>query len=263
MKNFIAAWSLLFLLLAPPVFAQSGDTPSGELNTSDAAIDGKSDIAVPRGMNLTHSVVKNKPAGVPAFDWKPAINESFRFLTIQHAFRMATEPGTRDEMRGPFVKDYFHSLRGLSGWGDGDPFIVNYVGHPMMGAVSGFIHVQNDKVGRTAKIGRSREYWNSRLRAMAFAAAYSLQFELGPYSEAALGNVGLDRKTMGWVDLVITPTGGTAWLIMEDALDAALATRLERLANNAVWKASVRSMLNPARSFTNVLRGRAPWHRDM
>ena len=36
---------------------------------------------------------------------------------------------------------------------------------------------------------------------------YSLQFEFGPFSEAAIGNLGLRTDTSGWVDHVVTPAG--------------------------------------------------------
>ena len=32
------------------------------------------------------------------------------------------------------------------------------------------------------------------MKAMAFSASYSVQFEVGPLSEASIGNVGMDPK---------------------------------------------------------------------
>ena len=46
----------------------------------------------------------------------------------------------------------------------------------------------------------------ARARATAWAAVYSFQFELGPFSEASIGNVGLRANTAGSVDHVVTPT---------------------------------------------------------
>ena len=71
------------------------------------------------------------------FQWGAAINQSLRFLAIEHAFRMYKEPTTRGELGGSFFKDYFDSIKGLGGFGDGDEFYVNWVGHPMEGAVAG------------------------------------------------------------------------------------------------------------------------------
>jgi hypothetical protein len=76
-------------------------------------------------------------------------------------------------------------------WGDGDDFLVNYIGHPLEGAVTGDIFIQNDPHGRSESFGKSGAYWKSRFRAMLYAAAYSAYFEVGPVlSEAALGNEG-------------------------------------------------------------------------
>ncbi len=196
-----------------------------------------------------------------AFHWRPALIQSGLFLSIQHSFRLATEEGTRAELRGPFFRDYLHSIHDVGGWGDGDPFIVNYVGHPMMGAVTGFIQTQNDARGRVAEFG-SEEYWHSRLRAMAWSAAFSLQFELGPLSEASIGNVGKKDGTMGMVDMVTTPTAGVALITLEDILDRYVVRRIEARTGNRIIRILARSVLNPDRSFANVMRFKYPWHRD-
>jgi hypothetical protein len=56
-------------------------------------------------------------------------------------------------MKGPFWKDYFNSVGNLRGWGDGDEFLVNYIGHQMEGAVAGFIQIQNDPKGKRQEVG--------------------------------------------------------------------------------------------------------------
>jgi hypothetical protein len=132
----------------------------------------------------------------------------------------------------------------------------------MMGAVSGYIQIQNDLSGRTALFGRSAEYWKSRCRALAWSATYSAQFELGPASEASLGNMGLQPGSSGVVDLVVTPLAGLGVIALEDALDRHVIRRLEAKSDNPVWKLLVRSVLNPDRSFANMLRFKVPWHRD-
>lgn len=121
--------------------------------------------------------------------WGPLLRQSGLFLGIQHGFRLATEPGTRAGMRGPFFRGWHEAVTSLHGWSDGDPFLVNYIGHPMQGAVSSYSWIQNDPGFRSAQFGRSTRYWKSRLRAAGYAWAYSTQFELGPLSEASLGKV--------------------------------------------------------------------------
>jgi hypothetical protein len=184
------------------------------------------------------------------------------FLGIQHGFRVATEEATRGELKGPFVREWLRSIRSIDGWHDGDPFIVNYVGHPMMGAVSGWIQVQNDPEYRRATFGRDQRYWKSRLRALAFSAAYSTQFELGPLSEASIGNVQLHPPETGLCDLVVTPAVGLGWQIAEDALDKLVVRRIEARIDAAWVKVITRGVLNPARSFANLMRWKVPWYRD-
>lgn len=118
------------------------------------------------------------------FAWTPALTQSMRFLLIQHGVRLAFQPGTRRLLGGPFFKDWGKSATALEGWGDGDHWLINNVNHPIQGAMSGYIQVQNDPAGRILEFG-DEGYWRSRLRAFAWNAAYSTQFEMGPVSEAA------------------------------------------------------------------------------
>lgn len=207
------------------------------------------------------------PDKARGFDWKPALVQSGLFLAIQHGFRF-TEPKTRRELDGPFFKDWKASVKNLRGWDDGGKTFTNYVGHPMQGAITGRIYVNNSATAKVQVIGRSKEYWLTRLKAMAWSAAWSTQFELGPISEASLGNVGQKlsadgRTKMTYGDLVITPVGGTGLLIAEDAVDKYLLRHFieKRLRNHVVVKL-LRSLLTPMTSFANVLRGRTPWWRD-
>src|SRR5436305_893116 len=98
-------------------------------------------------------------------DWTPLLKQSFTFLGIQHAFRIATESDTRAGLGGPFFGGWEQSVGNLHGWADGDPFFVNYLGHPIEGAVAGYVFIQNDPKYRRAEFGRNRDYWRSRLRA--------------------------------------------------------------------------------------------------
>ncbi|MBO0722552.1 MAG: hypothetical protein J2P41_17135 [Blastocatellia bacterium] len=202
------------------------------------------------------------------FNWTGAILQSTLFLAICHGFRLATEPGTRAELKGPFFRDYWASVKSLRGWADGDEFLVNYIGHPMGGSVVGYIEIQNDPKGSREEVElNNRKYWKSRLRAMAWAAAYSTQFEIGPISEASLGNVGekqteKSRHPMAWVDLVVTPTMGTAWLVGEDLLDRYLIRWIESKINDRKLIIITRTFLNPTRSFANMHRGDWFWKRE-
>jgi len=194
-------------------------------------------------------------------NWSGVLLESLEFLGLEHGFRYATEEGTRHP-HVSFFGGYLDSLRNLHGWGDGDPFYVNYVGHPMQGSVSGFVFVQNDRAFRSAEFGENSRYWKSRLRAAAYAWAYSEQFEIGPISEATIGNTQAFYPQQGFVDQVATPAIGLAWMIAEDLLDKYAIKQIEaRTSNRYVWLLA-RGGLNPSRSLANVLAHRAPWHRD-
>ena len=196
------------------------------------------------------------------FEWKPALSQSMRFLFVEHGFRLVMQPKTRQRLGGPFVSDYIESVKTLSGWGDGDIWFINYVGHPMQGAMSGYIQVQNDPEGRHLEFSNDKRYWRSRLKALAWNAAYSTQFEVGPISESSIGNVGQRKGTSGYVDLVMTPTGGFAVMLAEDALDRFLVKKWEARTNSLRMRGFYRVVFNPSRAFANVLRGKSPWFRD-
>jgi hypothetical protein len=195
------------------------------------------------------------------FDWYGASQESFYFLSMQHGLRMVQRK-TRTQLDGRFFHDYADAVSGLGGWGDTDTVLTNYVGHPMMGAITGYIQIQNDPNGIGLEFGsRNPAYWRSRLKAMGWAAFYSTQFELGPVSEASIGNVGSRRGTMGYVDLVMTPVGGFGWILAEDAADKHFIRKWEEGRSDGM-KRLLRIVFNPNRSFANALRLKKPWHRD-
>jgi hypothetical protein len=196
------------------------------------------------------------------FQWKSAAVDSSLFLGIEHGFRLAQDPLVRQGLKGPFFKDYADSVKSIHGWGDDDPFVVNYIAHPTQGAVAGFIEIANDPLYRSAEFGGSSRYWKSRFRTMAFSAAYSLQFEIGPISEASIGNVQLNPRAGGVVDWVITPTLGTAFIVVEDVTDKYLIRRIERHTRNVTLLVLARTFINPSREFSNLMGRRAPWHRD-
>lgn len=228
------------------------------------------DIPVGNGQPLPDNSLERylgSPEKPYKFQWGGALKQSLYFLGIMHSFRFITEGGTRAELRGPFFKDYFKAMRGLRGWKDGDPFIVNYVGHPLQGSVSGFIQIHNDPKGINEELSLRKSYWMSRLKAFGWSAALSTQFELGPLSEASLGNIGIRptkkwKRPMAYVDLVVTPTLGTVVLVGEDALDRYVISRYETRLPNRTTVFIFRSILNPSRGFANVLRGKWPWYRD-
>lgn len=200
------------------------------------------------------------PNGRTNFQWGSAIKQSLLFLGVQHGYAL-TQPKTRRQLRGPFLKDYFESVGNLKGWDDGGRFFTNYLAHPLQGSLTGFIQIHNDPRGMKQEFGRSGSYWKSRMKAMAWSAAWSTQFELGPISQAAIGNVGKSRK-LTYVDLVVTPTAGSALLVTEDAMDRYVVRWIESKSNKLSVRIPARMLLNPSRTCANLLRFKKPWHRD-
>lgn len=193
--------------------------------------------------------------------WKGAITDSLRLLLIEHTTRVAFQDKTRRELGGPFFTDYIRSVKIPDTWEDGDSWAVNYIGHPIHGAAAGFIWLDHEDGAHDPQLGFSKEYWTSRARATAWAAAYSVQFEFGPLSEASIGNVGLRPGTTGWVDHAVTPAGALALMVAEDALDRYLIVRIESWTGNRFLRAVARTVLNPSRTLSNTAQGRLPWAR--
>jgi hypothetical protein len=92
---------------------------------------------------------------------------------------------------------------------------------------------------------------------LAFSAAYSTQWEIGPLSEAMLG---LSPQKEGVVDLVITPTVGFGWMLAEDALEEHLVRRIERRGNTTLTRVA-RMAFAPSRMLSNVAGLKVPWYR--
>ena len=206
--------------------------------------------------------VANTPKRETGIDWSHLAQGTLTFLTVQNAFRCATEQGTRDGFSMPFWQGYLNAVGNLHGWADGDPFLVNYVGHPMQGAVSGFIWQHNDRAYRDVEFGANTRYWKAKLRGAAFAYLYSVQFEIGPFSEASIGHIQALYPQQGFVDHAVTPSMGLAWTIAEDSLDRYVIRFVEARTANPYVRLLVRSWLNPSRSMANVMNAELPWHRD-
>jgi hypothetical protein len=196
------------------------------------------------------------------FQWKSALSDAALYMGIEQGFRILDDPKIREGLRGSFFRDYANSVRNISGWSDGDSALTNYVGHPFSGSIVGYIQVRHDPRYRGVDFGWKADYWKSRMRAMAFTAAYSLEFEIGPVSEASLGNIQSDPHKRGVVDWVITPTVGTAWMVAEDFTDNYLIRVVERHTDNRILLGLTRTILNPTRSLSNLLGRRRPWQRD-
>jgi hypothetical protein len=189
MRPVLILISALVLSLSAPAFAVAQEQQPGDLKPKASALRG-------------------------------AILDSINLLLIEHSSRIAFQSKTRRELAGPFFKDYVRSLKFPKTWKDGDRWYVNYVGHPIHGAAAGFIWLDQVDGSHDPSLGFSKSYWASRGRATAWAASYSIQFEVGPFSEASIGNVGMHPNTTGWVDHVVTPVGALGFMVLRTPLTA-------------------------------------------
>jgi hypothetical protein len=262
--------SALSFAQAPPAYPDAPGAVSAETPRSDPPAAFVASQPVPRK---------------EGFHWGRALLESFMFLSIEQAYVVkddyrwvVTENGV------PFNhywRDYKQSLHSWidSGWSDGDPNLYGYLGHPIQGAFTSFIQIQNDPQGRDLEFSNTRAYWHSRFRATIWNAVYSTQWNIGPISEVTVEKYGAKARPpwnrngswpchekncysgVGQIDLVLTPVGGLGWLLGEDLLDKEVVKRLEGTTSNRFLIDTTRCALNPIRGGANILHGKPPWYR--
>jgi len=213
------------------------------------------------------------------------LEESLTFLTIEQAYVVHEDYRWVVAENGiPFNhywRDYKQSLNAWihSGWNDGDPNLYGYVGHPIQGAMTAYIQIQNDPRSEYLEFSNTKQYWRSRLKATIWNAVYSTQWNIGPISEMTVEKYGAKARPpwnqdgswpcttkncytgVGQIDLVMTPIGGLGWLVGEDWLDKNLVRRVENKTRNRIIVDTVRCAFNPIRSGANILHGNKPWYR--
>lgn len=204
--------------------------------------------------------------------WGQMVIESSLFNAFENAGNLYTGYWYRWETtHGHWWQRYINSAAGWrwDHWSDDNPFLDDYVGHPMMGAITNSIWIQNDPRGMTLEFANDWPYWRSRLRATAWSTFYSFEWKLGPFGEASIGHngdhyftdKGVRTNETGWVELVTTPVGGLGWTVLEDYLDKRVVSSLEARNRNPVLL-TMYQFLTPARGVANILRFRPLWYRD-
>jgi hypothetical protein len=243
------------------------DAALGTLNAKQL----KMESEFQRNTDCETGKLKGKPCRV---NWWLVLGQSFFFLSTQHLGNIAMDHDTRNALtHGSFWGDYVTCVENYRWWRwkDDDPFFVDYVGHPMMGAVTSSIYEQNDPKQRALMFENTHRYWMGRLRAMAYSAVYSAQWKVGPLSEASIGNTGLFyyvrardgvwTNETGMQDFFITPIGGMAWNVGEDVFDRYVLQRVRHATRNK-WLLFASSLATPGKSAANVTRFRATYYRD-
>lgn len=237
-------------------------------------------------ISTSGGVVLAKPASPPeSFHFWPAILQSLEFTLSSDAFRVATDSGLQYQLAHlPYFHDWFASYDGynLHRWADGDDFIVNDVGHPLQGAVFSRIFFQNSPRGRSAVIGKNRDYWITRLKGVAWTAIWEAQWKVGPFSETSIGNAGgftylpgcgykascltdppkgvhkPPTNNTGLSDWVMTPWGGMLWVMGEDTLEKYVVVPIAR--NHRILGGRVlRAVLEPSKDWAALFMGKLVW----
>ena len=244
-------------------------TPSPRPNTGGAGLD-----SLVRKPCCLARTAGNGKSGI---QWGSLIQQEFIFLGIQHGFRLATEPKTRQELGGPFFADWVHIMTHTqwSRWSDGDKLVTSYLGHSAQGSITAWIYRQNDTNARNLEQDfHNPAYRKMLLKAFAVATVTGVLWKIGPLSEATIGHVGLyptvnkwglptrDGNRSGLNDYVLNEVGGVPLMMGEDWLDKHVASRLERHIQNVVLTSAIRIFTSPTRSLANVTRFKKPWYRD-
>jgi hypothetical protein len=235
--------------------------------------------------NAQHSEAPTNLEGEEHYHWRGLLLQSFWFFGIEQTARLFTDPYYRYlTVDKPFWHDYVASLHqwNMGRWSDGDDFLVAYIGHPIQGAVTSYIEIQNDPHDRYLQFSNTRAYWLSRFKGMMWATVFSTDEKVGPLGETALGSeggytyiIGCDygkctytpgvtkyTNNTGWVKFITTPVVGTVWVIGEDAIDRYITAPIEEAHPGRVAPKILRGSLNPCRTAANAMRLKKPWYRD-
>jgi len=208
-------------------------------------------------------------------EWLPMLWEAFEATAIENTGNIALDADTRiDLAHNPYWATYVkcvHQYR-YRQWTDDTPFIVHGIGHPMQGASVYSIYAQNDPKSRGLPIANTGNYWRAHLKAMAFVTLFEIQWKIGPASEAAIGNSGLNTYTTpalngkttnetGFQDFVITPVFGLAWNMAEDLVDRFVMPHIWKRTHNKLILTALLP-LTPCRDAANILRYKPFYYRD-
>lgn len=265
-----AVCSLLFTSAASFVFGQEFNSPAKDYTIKEVAEEFslQNEIQRMKNGNLLETegiyleINQTENAELPQktkpesnVKWKPLIYQSLLRLTIENSVRIMQEK-TREELGGPFFKDWYKSATTWGLWDDGDSWKTNWILHPLGGSFSCFMFAEKDKISKEAKFGWNKNYFRAKKRQILYAAIYSAAFELGPISESSIGNVGLHpdpskhkgRQTLQ--DHIVTPLVGGALSIAEDSLRAKVICPLAK--KNKVLGRILSIPLNPTRSAIKI-----------
>lgn len=238
---------------------------------------------LPLFAKLREDAADQQPEAVETegYHWKGLLWQSLGFIAAEDTVRFFSDHYARHLVAtGPYWRNYGISMThwDMTRWSDGDDFLVDDIGHPMQGALSAYLEIQNSPTQRELQFSNTWPYWRSRLLGLAWSTVYSTQQKIGPLGEAAIGNAGgftyplhcpylctnpnaEYTNNTGWTDFIMTPAGGFVWVLGEDLIDRYISNRIQG-DSTSIWPKIVRGALNPTRSGANLLRGKIFWYRD-
>jgi hypothetical protein len=255
------------------VSAQTQTTPN---QTSADRTAGETVSVAPNRANPVVAVTKQSGA----IHWGSLIREWWTWIAIEQTERIVKEPKTRDQLSGPFFRDWFSTVSAyhFDNWDDGGKYITSYLAHPTQGAIAEAIFWQNnDHVRFSDQDFHSAAYRHALLEAFAFATVDAVLWKMGPLSESSIGNVGLpvqwwnrDCKALhipcvdrtGVSDMVMNEVGGTALTVGFQWLDKHVQKRVEDRVQSRALIDTTRMLSNPPATVANLVRFRRPWYRD-
>jgi hypothetical protein len=210
-------------------------------------------VPAPKAVYANQSAQPFQPTTIPKVAWY-----GIQLTFYEHVMRIATQSFTRQQLKGKFWPDYFDSVHVPQHWGDKDHWQVNYIGHAISGGAFTRVWIEQ----REPRTMTASQYLKAVGRATIYTAIFSVQYEMGPMSEASIGNVGMNPKDLGWSDYIWTPIGGALWTMAEDACDKYVLAYIDKHVPFMMAKAAARMILNPSRMLANIGMNRSPWNRD-
>ncbi len=265
-------------LLAPQALAALPDAPIPTASVEEEAKTGSTSVVAvnppPERMPQEDCSLDTTHSRNCRVHWGHLILTTTMFNAFEDAGNLYTGYWYRKETTdGDWWDRYINSAAGWvwNRWPDYNPFLDDYVGHPMMGAITNDLWIQDDPRSMRVEASNTWPYWRRMLRAGAFSTAYSFWWKLGPTGEASIGHNGdhaepygtaghISNET-GWVELVTTPVGGALWTMAEDVLDKHVVAPVEAPGRNPFALLGL-SFLEPAHATANIFRFRPPWYRD-
>jgi hypothetical protein len=245
------------------VVATPGVDPSRLLRMPASLFSLEPDVQTPVSpLSAPQAAAPAESKGQLEATWKPVkVSKVFIYALqmtfYEHVLRVLSQDFTRQQLKGKFWPEYFDSVHVPQKWGDKDHWQVNYIGHAMSGGAFARIWM----VQREPRTTTAPQYFKALGRALIFTSICSIQYEMGPMSEASIGNVGLNPDDLGWNDYIWTPIGGVLWTMAEDGIDKYALTWIDKHVPFMMAKAAARMILNPSRMLANIGMNRTPWSR--